>query len=79
MNDIPKPKISPAFTIEDIHKIREWNHERRKRMTPQAFREDCRRKAERFLALVASPIDPSIVAEVNRRLESVRKKRKKAS
>ena len=26
-------KISHDFTIEDIHKIREWNHERRQHMT----------------------------------------------
>jgi hypothetical protein len=26
MNNIPMPKISPDFTIEDIHKIREWNY-----------------------------------------------------
>jgi len=25
--------ISPDFTVEDIHKIREWNHERTKDMT----------------------------------------------
>ncbi|MCM1295271.1 MAG: hypothetical protein NC311_06990 [Muribaculaceae bacterium] len=25
--------ISPNFTIEDIHKIREWNYERTKDMT----------------------------------------------
>lgn len=25
--------ISPDFTIEDIHKIREWNYERTKNMT----------------------------------------------
>jgi hypothetical protein len=28
-----EPKISPAFTIEDIHKIREWNYERSKVLT----------------------------------------------
>jgi hypothetical protein len=33
MTDIPEPEISPAFTIEDIHKIREWNYERQKGMT----------------------------------------------
>ena len=27
INDIPKPEISPNFTIEDIHKIREWHYE----------------------------------------------------
>lgn len=31
--NVPMPDISPKFTIEDIHKIREWNYERRKGMT----------------------------------------------
>ena len=34
-NNIPEPTISPNFTIEDIHKIREWNHECQKSMTPE--------------------------------------------
>jgi len=79
MSDIPKPEISPAFTLEDIRKIRDWNYERRKVMTPQEFREDRRKRAERFLARLAQPSDPAIVAEVQRRLEAVRKKYKKAS
>jgi len=28
IHDIPKPNISDNFTIDDIHKIREWNYER---------------------------------------------------
>ena len=28
INNIPKPNISPAFTVEDIHIIREWNYTR---------------------------------------------------
>ena len=35
IHDIPKPPISPAFTIEDIHKIREWHYERLKDATPE--------------------------------------------
>jgi hypothetical protein len=35
IHDIPKPKISPAFTVEDIHKIREWNYERLKDATQE--------------------------------------------
>jgi hypothetical protein len=27
IHDIQKPEISPQFTIEDIHKILEWNYE----------------------------------------------------
>jgi hypothetical protein len=33
--DIPEPDISPNFTIEDIHRIREWNYERTKDATPE--------------------------------------------
>jgi hypothetical protein len=33
IHSIQKPKISPDFTIEDIHKIREWNYERLKDAT----------------------------------------------
>jgi len=79
MSDIPKPEISPAFTLEDIRKIRDWNYERRKGMTSQEICEDTRRGAERFLARLAQPSDPAIVAEVRRRLEAVRKKYKKPS
>jgi len=50
MTDIPEPEISPAFTLEDIRKIRDWNHERRKVMTPQEIREDDRKRTESMLA-----------------------------
>ncbi|MCL2300793.1 MAG: hypothetical protein FWC27_11695 [Firmicutes bacterium] len=33
IHDIPLPNISPAFTIDDIHRIREWNYERLKDAT----------------------------------------------
>ena len=33
IHNIPKPDISPNFTIDDIHKIREWNYERLKDAT----------------------------------------------
>jgi len=54
MNDVPKPEISPAFTIEDIHKIREWNYERRKGMTPKEISEDTNRRAANFEAYLKS-------------------------
>ena len=72
IHDIPKPEISPAFNVEDIHKIRERNYEKRKGMTPQEISEDTRKWAERFLSLLSSPANTSILAEVNRRLQSVR-------
>ena len=45
IHDIPKPKISPAFTIEDIHKIREWHYERLKDATPEERKADDERHA----------------------------------
>ena len=40
IRDIPKPEISPAFTIEDTHKIREWDYERLKYATPEEYKAD---------------------------------------
>jgi len=51
-NTLPFPDISPNFTVEDIRKIRMWNHERYKSMTPQEICEDTRKNAEEFLALM---------------------------
>ncbi|MCL2140967.1 MAG: hypothetical protein FWH42_04815 [Dehalococcoidia bacterium] len=72
MCNIPKPEISPNFTIDDIHKIREWNYERRKGMTPEEADDDTRNGAARFAARFAEPVDPAIEAEVNRRLAIAR-------
>ena len=33
IHNIPKPDINAAFTIDDIHKIREWNYLRLKDAT----------------------------------------------
>lgn len=33
--DTNKPILSPDFTIEDIHKLREYNYHQTKDMTPQ--------------------------------------------
>jgi hypothetical protein len=46
IHDVPQPRISPHFTIEDIHKIREWNYERLKDATVQERLEEIRRQAE---------------------------------
>lgn len=48
MNNIPKPNISPAFTIEDIHKIREWHYESRKGMTRQEAIDHINRRGAEF-------------------------------
>ena len=52
MTNISKPDISPAFTIDDIHKIREWNYERRKGMSKQEVMDDINNGAREFEALV---------------------------
>ncbi len=41
-----KPDISEKFTIEDIHKIREYNAERRKKMTLKERLEDIQKNAD---------------------------------
>jgi len=45
IHEIPKPEISPAFTIEDIHKIRVWDYERLKDATPEERRADLESRA----------------------------------
>jgi len=30
-----KPVLSPGFTVDDIHKLREYNHERTKNLTSE--------------------------------------------
>ena len=49
-----KPKISPDFTIEDIHRIREANEERRQAMTKEAYRAEVRADA---LFIQEKPLD----------------------
>jgi len=78
MTNIPKPKISPDFTIEDIHKIREWQHERRRGMTPQEICEDTRKGAERYFASV-KPASPDELAEAQRMIDEACGRHKKAS
>ncbi|MHC6203475.1 hypothetical protein ACYULU_09810 [Breznakiellaceae bacterium SP9] len=46
--DIPKPAISPDFTIEDIHKIRGWNYEQLKDATVEERLEFYNSSAKRF-------------------------------
>jgi len=42
--NIPKPRLSPNFTIEDIHKIREWNYERLKDSTLEERKAESKQK-----------------------------------
>ena len=46
IHDVPKPDISPNFTIDDIHKIREWHYEILKDATPEEQIEFYRKKSE---------------------------------
>ena len=54
IHDIPKPDISPDFTIDDIHKIREWNYERLKDATHKERTEHYRKSKQEFDALIES-------------------------
>lgn len=49
IHDIPKPKTSPSFTIEDIHKIRRWNYERLKDATIEERLADSRHRTQEAL------------------------------
>jgi plasmid stabilization system protein ParE len=46
----PKPTISENFTVEDIHKIREWHHELRKEMGVEKYATQLKRKVKKILA-----------------------------
>ena len=45
IHDIPKPTISEAFTVDDIHKIREWNYARLRDATIAERLADNKRRA----------------------------------
>jgi len=47
--NIPKPEISQAFTIRDIHRIREWEHERLKDATREEYHADTNRRTDEAL------------------------------
>ena len=47
--NIPNPKLSPNFTIADIHKIRYWNYERMKDATIEERLMDSQERSERVL------------------------------
>jgi len=54
IHDIPQPEISPDFTIDDIHKIREWNYEKLKDATQEERAEYYRNSFNEFNTLVES-------------------------
>jgi len=45
-----KPNISKDFTIDDIHKIREWHYELRKEMGIEAYAKKLSEKMKIILA-----------------------------
>ena len=45
-----KPKISKDFTIDDIHKIREWHYEQRKEIGMEEY---ARRLSEKVKTILA--------------------------
>jgi hypothetical protein len=45
IRNLPKPNISLSFTVDDIHKIREWNYERLIDATVEERLQDIRRRA----------------------------------
>ena len=53
VHDIPKPEISPDFTIDDIHKIREWHYERLKDATSEEMIDDIKKRAAPGLEYLA--------------------------
>ena len=44
--DIPEPKLSMDFTIDDIHKIRYWNYERLKDATTEERMADSQKRVD---------------------------------
>jgi len=55
IHDIPKPMISPDFTIDDIHKIREWHYERMKDATPEEQRKETEENLRWFHERMVTP------------------------
>jgi len=52
IRDVPKPGISPNYTIEDIHKIRKWEDERLKDATPEEVRADMMQRVKKRMELL---------------------------
>lgn len=48
-----KPVLSPDFTIDDIHKLREYNYEKRKGMSNDEMIADIRKGASRAQMRIA--------------------------
>lgn len=61
IHDIPKPDISPNFTIDDIHKIREWGYEMLKDSSFEERRSFYARNSQEFRALRSKSAHPALV------------------
>jgi len=57
IHNIPKPEISPNFSIDDIHKLREWNYEKLKDASIEEYLIDSRKEMEKFNTLLYSKLD----------------------
>ncbi|MDR3244361.1 MAG: hypothetical protein LBT79_06385 [Elusimicrobiota bacterium] len=49
-------KISPNFTIEDIHKIREHHYEATKNMTFKEYKKDLKKGVKKFHEALARAV-----------------------
>ena len=58
MNSVPMPNISKNFTVDDIHKIREWNLDRRRGMSVDEVIADMNKGADEFRRLMKSAPSP---------------------
>ena len=56
-NNVQKPCISSNFTIDDIHKIREWHYECRKDMDRQEIIDRINERGAEFEAIVDAARD----------------------
>ncbi|MBO4728854.1 MAG: hypothetical protein J5631_10575 [Spirochaetaceae bacterium] len=66
-----KPDISPDFTIDDIHKIREYNYEQTKNLSVEEQSAYYKDKAEQFLK--EAGIQPNIKSVLSQRAYNLRK------
>jgi len=52
IHNIPQPEISPEFTVDDIHRIREWNYEKLRDATQEERAEYYRNSSNEFTARI---------------------------
>jgi broad specificity phosphatase PhoE len=50
IHNVPKPELSPDFTIDDIYKIREWHYKRLKDATVDERLADIQRRSAPVIA-----------------------------